>query len=132
ELLRVATEPVFGKLTGTFTRINRWFDQNEARVSAWASVIGDKLGAAWDWGTQKIEEWGTAVEQFAINAFAKLRTIWDDLKPHVEAFGAVMQEALKDPGTIDKLITLLKLYATVKVAGGVADAVGGWGNVGKG
>lgn len=132
ELLRVAAEPVFGKLTGTLTRINKWFDANEARVSAWASMLGTKLGEAWDWGAQKVEEWGPAVEAFALTAFVKLRSIWDDLKPHVEAFGKVMQEALKDPGTIDKLITLLKVYGAVKVAGGVADAVGGWGNVGKG
>lgn len=135
EFLRVATEPVFGKLTDALGRINKWVEDNEARIEVWTSLLGQKLSEAWDWGTQKVEEWWPAVEAFATNAFVRLKSIWEDVQPYVERFGEAMKKALEDPGTIDKLITLLKLYAGVKVAGGVADAVGGWGNlasIGKG
>lgn len=135
ELLRVVTEPVFGKLTGALVKVNKWIEDNESRIAGWTTLLGQKLSDAWDWGTKKIEEWRPAVEAFATHAFVKLKSVWEEVQPYAERFGEIMKEALQDPGTIDKLITLLKLYAAVKVGGGLVDAVGGWGNaasIGKG
>ncbi len=120
-----ATLPLFEKVKGTLEKVNAWFDENESRVDLWAKIIGTKLGEAWDIGVEKVKQWYPAVEQFAINAYGTLSGIWEKIGPSVERFGAALQDALRDPGTIDKLIRLAEVYAAIKIGGVALDFMGG-------
>lgn len=132
ELLRQATEPLFNAIKGELTSVNAWFDGNQGALSNWAGVIGYKLVDAFAWGKQEILLWWPAVSSFAENAYTKLKSIWEDMAPSVQRFGAYVRDALKDPGTIDKLIHLLELWIAVKGAGMVVDSVQAGVNAAKG
>jgi hypothetical protein len=131
-LLRQATEPLFNAIKGELSNVNSWFDSNQNTIEEWAGVIGHDLVDAFEWGKNEILLWEPAVEDFAKNAYAKIHEIWADVGPTVEAIGAAIREALKDPGTLDKIIHMLELYAAIKIGGGIVDTVGGAIGMGKG
>lgn len=131
-LLRQATEPLFNTIKGELTSVNGWFDTNQNTLGEWAGVIGHDLSDAFEWGKNEILLWGPAVEDFAKNAYAKIHEIWDDIGPTVEKVGAAIRDALKDPGTLDKIIHMLELYAAIKIGGSIVDTVGGAIGMGKG
>ncbi len=116
---------VFGKMKGTLEDVNAWFNRNQLEIMNTATALGSYLGRAWDIGIEKIREWYPAIEAFATNAWDRIVSIWEKIQPYVDRFGAALKEALQDPGTIDKLVHLLELYAGVKVVG----ALGGIGGI---
>jgi hypothetical protein len=120
EWVRMMSEPLFDVLKTDLGGINEWFDQNQSLLSAWAQVIGQKLVEAWDWGKKKILEWWPLIQNFASVAMDRLKAVWVDIEPAVVRIGEALKEALADPnGSIDKLITLAKLWGVAKVSGGV-------------
>jgi hypothetical protein len=123
EWLRMLTQPLFEGITMDLAGINEWFGQNEALLASWAQYIGQKLVEAWEWGKKKILEWWPLIRDFASVAWDRLTKVWKDIEPSVVRIGDALKEALKDPnGTIDKLITLAKIWATAK---GAEVAIGG-------
>lgn len=120
-----ATMPLFERVKGTLSEINRWFDANESTVNMWATRIGNGLAEAFDKGKKVVIEWWPAVSKFATNAYDAIVDAWRDAKPHIDAAADSLKRFLQDDGAIDKITNLLKLYAAVKVGGGVTDSLGG-------
>lgn len=129
------TMPLFGAIKNELKNFNEWFADNQGTVSEWSHKLGNFLVDAFYAGKSAFLEWGPALLDFAGNAYDKLVSIWVDIKPYVESLGDTFKEALKDPGTLDKIITALELYGAIKMGGGLAGAFGGiakagFGNVG--
>jgi hypothetical protein len=116
--LRLATAPMFEKGKDVLGWFNNWFTQNQDQVQYWAGQIGERLSAAFEWGKRTIQEWWPSIREFATNAYYRLSAIWEDIAPTVKSFGETLKEALKDPGTIDKLIHLAEAYLALKVGMG--------------
>lgn len=121
----MAGSPLFDKLKTAFAGANDWFTENKALISTWGAAVGDKLGYAFDIGLAKIREWWPAIQRFAENAYSRLVQVWATVQPYVERFGSALQTALQDPGTIDKLILLAKVWGGLKIAGALAGGIGG-------
>jgi len=116
--LRLATAPMFEKGKEVLSWFNDWFTRNQDQVKYWAESIGERLSSAFEWGKRTIQEWWPSLREFATNAYYRLSAIWEDIAPTVKSFGETMKEALKDPGTIDKLIHLAEAYLALKVGMG--------------
>ncbi len=127
-----ATGPLFEHVKATLTDINNWFDNNKGQVSQWANQLGRWLAEAFDKGKAVVMDWWPAISAFAENAYNRITAIWADVGPTVSKIGESIQGFLKDPGSIDKIIKVLELYAMVKVGGGAMDLLGGLGGGGGG
>lgn len=125
KFLSDATEPLFERVKKGLQEFNNWFDQNQDTVSLWGLRIGNGLEAAFDKGKAIVLEYGPLLMDFAGDAFQRLKDTWAEIKPMAESIGASIKEALKDPGTLDRIILALKLYGAIKIGGGIMDAVGG-------
>jgi len=126
------TMPLFNALKGELRDINTWFDANQSTVFEWSFKIGNYLVDAFNGGKRLILEYGPAFLEFADNAYERFRSIWVDVKPYIESAGDAIKDGLKDPGTIDRIIDALKLYAAIKVGGGLSSALGGIAGAGAG
>lgn len=124
QFLQAATSPLFEKFKSVLQSANAWFTDNGALVRLWAAEIGNRLGTAFDIGVSKVREWWPAIRTFAENAYSRLVSIWETVQPYVERFGTALQDALKDPGTIDKLIHLVEAYGALKLGGAIAGGIG--------
>lgn len=123
--VQLASAPMFERAKLDLERIDNWFDKNETKVAAWAGKFGDRLGDAWDFAESRIEAWWPAIEAFTEHAYARLAGIWTEIQPYVERFGETMHKALEDPGTLDRIESVLKLYAAAKIGHGAFGLVGG-------
>jgi hypothetical protein len=121
-LLAKTTEPLFNRVKSSLMSINEWFDTNDNYLKTKADAIGSKLAAAFDAGKQALQEWWPAIETFGKNAYSKLVEVWKELGPTISTAGEALKSFLKDPGSVDKIITVLKLYAGAKIGGA---AIGG-------
>lgn len=131
-VLGKVTGPLFGKVKSSLMYINDWFDGNESYLKTKAQAIGSKLAYAFDQGKSALKEWWPAIETFGKNAYAKLVEVWKDLGPSLKGAGEALKTFLKDPGSIDKIITVMKLYAGLKVGGAVGgSALGFAGDAGQ-
>lgn len=126
EFARRGTEPLFNSVKESLINASGWFDRNQESIEQYVDIWGLRLAHAWDVGRRKLEEWGPVILTFVDNASSRLQQIWQDISPGVERFGELVQEALKDPGTIDKLITLAKLWAGLKAVQFVGGSMGGF------
>jgi hypothetical protein len=124
QFLTLASAPVFDRAKAELSKVNDWFMENRDLVNSWATYIGDKLGDAFDFAIVKIEQWWPAVQAFGKNAYDRLSSIWTEIQPSVEKFGNALQEALRDPGTLDKILLIAKIWAGGKIVGSVAGTVG--------
>ena len=122
-----STAQLFDRVVSTLREVNTWVDKNKDSVDHWANVISSKLTWAWDTGKALIMEWGPLVSDFASNAEDKIAGIWADVKPSIVSIGETLKEALKDPGTLDKMILALKLYAGIKAGGALMGPLMGIG-----
>lgn len=122
--LGTATSGLFDRIKGAMESANTWYGTHEMQVTAFAENVGAKLSYAFEFGRRKIEEWGPALIDFAGNAYAWISRIWDRIGPMLESVGESMKKAFADPKTFDKLETILKLYAAVKIGGMVMPGVG--------
>jgi len=119
QFARVLSEPLFNLAKDGLSSLNNLWSENQPAIERWAGVVGLRIRNAFQWGWDKIQEWWPAVSAFAENAWTKMAAIWVELEPYVARFAKWLQEALKDPGTIDKLITLAKMYIGFKLATGI-------------
>lgn len=119
-LLGKVTEPLFNRVKSSLMYINDWFDGNEGYLKTKADAIGSKLAYAFDAGKSALQEWWPAIETFGQNAYTKLVEVWKELGPTLKGAGESLKTFLKDPGSIDKIITVMKLYAGLKVGGAAA------------
>lgn len=113
----LATGGLFTRVKETTRDLLDWFDGNREQIRAWSGFIGQQLIRAFDFGREKILEWGPVVMTFAGNAFEHLKSIWERIEPIVERISLRLKEALTDPGTFDKIDGVLKAYAALKVGG---------------
>lgn len=120
-----ATEPLFERVKLTLMDVNQWFTDNQSRVAAWSERVGVKIADAFEWGKATVLEWYPAIEAFAENAYAKLSEVWKSIGPTVKEIAAGLKDAMGDPGTIDKIIKALELYAGIKIGSGAASLFGG-------
>lgn len=127
-----ATKPLFVKFKEAVGAANEWVDENKALLESWADFAGKKLVEAFEWGKKKIEEWWPVVRDFSTRAWQKLQEIWEKIAPAVERSGSALKAFMQDPAAIDKLITLLKLYATIKVGQSSMGTVSSLGKMGMG
>lgn len=126
-----ASKPLFEKAKVALTEINGWFDNNQGTVTHYANAVGELIRDGFDKGRLVLLEYGPAFITFAENAYDRLKGIFIEAKPYLEAFGEKMKEILSDPGTIDKIITALKLYAAIKVGGALLSVGGPVGGIAK-
>lgn len=121
---QVATSGLFTGVKEVLGDINDWFSTNKVTIKEWAEHIAFKLYHAFYVAVDAVKEWWPYVSKFAENAYAKLSEVWEKISPAIEKFGATLKDALKDPGSIDKLITLGKVYLGAKGAMGIATTIG--------
>ena len=126
-----ASKPLFEKAKVALTEINGWFDNNQGTVTHYANAVGELIRDGFDKGRLVLLEYGPAFITFTENAYDRLKGIFIEAKPYLEAFGEKMKEILSDPGTIDKIITALKLYAAIKVGGALLSVGGPVGGIAK-
>jgi hypothetical protein len=129
---QTATAPLFEKVKDQLREANLWFDANKESVQRYAEIIGMRLGEAWDFGKAKVLEWGPVFLEFVDNGSRRLKEIWTEIEPGVTRIGELIQDALRDPGTIDKMITLVKLWAGLKGAQAGLGMAGSAIGMGKG
>ena len=128
--LTSATSSLFEKVKGTLGDVNKWFDNNQGTVSAWAQYLGNKLAGAWDFGVSAIQEWWPAIETFARADEETIVGMWAKAKPLVEGVAHTIHGFLSDPTAFNHVESILKLYAAVKVGSLVHDS-GALGLLGK-
>ena len=126
-----ATLPLFERAKVALAEINAWFDDNQATVRHYSNLVGEYIRDGFDTGKRILLEYGPAFLTFVDNAADRFRGLFTTVRPYLEEFGERLKEILKDPGTIDKIITALKLYAAIKVGSGLLDAGGAVGGVAK-
>ena len=73
--LSLATTPIFDRIKGVLSDANSWFDDNQDKVTLWASVIGERLGSAFDFARDKIRAWWPEIEAFAEHAYDRIASI---------------------------------------------------------
>lgn len=131
----IATSGFFERAKGSLKDLNGWFDKNREQINVWASYISEELIKAFDWGKQKVQEWGPAIFTFAKNAFEELRSVWDRIEPIVKRVAGTVKDALNDPTTFDKIEKILAIYGATKGVQMVApllpspSALGGMGTI---
>lgn len=130
--LRMATEPLFGRIKDALEGVNGWFDANQTRVERWAQLIGDKLAAAFDFAIDTIKEWAPAIESFANAAWKDLSDLWDRLGPSIAEAANALKTALADGTALSKIEDILKLYAITKIGMPALSGVGGAAKLGGG
>jgi hypothetical protein len=125
---RVGTSSLFIHVKDAMKEANGWFSSHQAEATAFAAKWGSRLVNGFESGKRALTEWGPLLFNFAEGAYDRITSIWVDVQPYAEKFGTIVKEALKDPnGTIDKLITLAKLWAGMKIGGAM---VGGFASGG--
>jgi hypothetical protein len=62
---------------------------------------------------------------FVENASTRVSSIWERISPMLERAGDALKKALSDPGTFDRIESVLKLYAAVKIGGAVMPGLAG-------
>lgn len=126
---RTATGPLFGSLEDTLEKINKWWGDNQDQINRFAMTLGGGIRDAFEWGKKKVVEWYPIVENFVEVAYNRFKDFWVGIEPYVTSFAKSFKDALADPnGTLDKLKTILELYAAMKIGGaalGVGSALGG-------
>jgi hypothetical protein len=115
--LSVATTPLFDRIKGVLGDANAWFDGNQDKVNLWASVIGERLGSAFDFARDKIRAWWPDIETFAEHAYDRIASIWDRAEPLVEKVADKAAKALGDDKIFDRLEQIGLLYAGSKAGG---------------
>ncbi|HEY1697992.1 MAG TPA: hypothetical protein VGG39_37790 [Polyangiaceae bacterium] len=130
--LSLATSPLFERIKAALGEANSWFDSNEEKVNLWASLIGDRLGEAFDVGREKLRAWWPDIEAFAEHAYERIARIWDRVGPLVEHLADRAAKALGDDKTFDRLEQVGLLYAGLKGGGllaGLMPSLGGIGDM---
>lgn len=118
KLEEAVTKPLFEKVKGALLSINESFARNEDSILAFASHIGEKIGAAFDVGLKHLDMWGNALGAFAENVRSKFAGVGDALGPLITRLEGVALNFLSSPASFDKIESILKLYAAIKVVGG--------------
>ena len=112
--LSLATTPIFDRIKGVLSDANSWFDDNQDKVTLWASVIGERLGSAFDFARDKIRAWWPEIEAFAEHAYDRIASIWHRVGPLVEKVADSAAKALGNDKTFDRLEQIGLLYAGMK------------------
>jgi hypothetical protein len=112
--LSLATTPIFDRIKGVLSDANSWFDDNQDQVTLWASVIGERLGSAFDFARDKIRAWWPEIEAFAEHAYDRIASIWHRVGPLVEKVADSAAKALGNDKTFDRLEQIGLLYAGMK------------------
>jgi hypothetical protein len=115
--LSLATTPLFERIKATLSEANGWFDGNQEKATLWASILGDRLGRAFDVAKDKIRAWWPSIEAFAEHAYDRIASIWQRVEPLVEGLADRAAKLLGDPKTLDRLEQLGLLYAGMKGGG---------------
>jgi hypothetical protein len=115
--LGVATAPIFDRIKGVLSDANSWFDDNQDKVTLWASIIGQRLGSAFDFARDKIRAWWPEIEAFAEHAYDRIASIWHRVGPLVEKVADSAAKALGNDKTFDRLEQVGLLYAGMKGGG---------------
>ena len=123
-LLAPTTSPLFESVKRTIKDINAWFDDNKTYVASWADYAGTRLAGAFEWGRAEIREWWPAIETFATGAYGRLVGLWRDLEPVVVRVGGAIKESLANGSALDKIESILKLYAAIRVARALSPMAG--------
>lgn len=132
KFLGATTAGLFERVKIAMKDANAWFDAHEGSIMRLADKIGEKLNYAFEVGREKILEWGPPILVFAANAKDAIADIWNSIEPILERLGPKMKAALMDPGTIDHMRDVLKLYGAVKIGTTLAPAMSGIGNLASG
>ncbi len=134
-----ATMPLFNSIKKTLFEINDWIGNNEVRIAAWANYVGTHAEAAFEFGKQKLLEWGPAIGSFATNLYNEFDKLKTSLTPLFESISAFLKtalggnvnmswaETLADPKAAANLAEYAKWYAGIKgmqLAGSAALNVG--------
>jgi hypothetical protein len=130
--LGLATTPLFERLKTTLGEANAWFDGNEDKVALWASIVGDRLGAAFDVGKQKLLSWWPAIEAFAEHAYDRIAGIWQRVGPLVESVADRAAKLLGNDKALDRIEQIGLLYAGTRAGGllsGLMPSVAGLGDL---
>lgn len=127
-----ATRGIFGNIKEDMSLANKWFEDNKDYVNAWSHSIGTHLVAAYEFGRHKILEWGPILFQFAENAYDRITKIVTALAPTFERVESAAKTFFGDPASMDKIESILKLYAAVKVGQAAAGPASDLFSIGAG
>lgn len=123
KFLSTATHGLFERVKGALFEANGWFDNHQGTLDRWSNSLGTFLESAWDKGRGKLEEWTPALLSFMNTAKEQVVRIWQILEPIADKFGPMLKSALGDPATFDKIESVLKLYAGVKLGGAIVPGI---------
>ncbi|HEY2517098.1 MAG TPA: hypothetical protein VGI39_39770 [Polyangiaceae bacterium] len=123
-LLSNATSPLFEHVKKTITDVSGWLDHNQGSISVFTGRLGDGLAHAWDRGVQIFQEWAPAVETFTRGLYNDALSLWQSIRPEVEAIANALRTSLADGSALKRLESILRLYGELKIAGAAAPAVG--------
>lgn len=117
QLLQLGTQELFGRVVNDLRDLNTWIEDNRGNLEAWAKEIGHDLVSMHDKARALFEEWAPILKKFGENAYKRFAEMWKEAEPYVAKIAGYMKEFFKDPESIDKMITMLKLYAGIKAYG---------------
>jgi len=120
---------LFEHIKGSLEKVNNWFTTHQGTLASWAGRLGNALAAAWDYGAAAFERWWGPVSTFVSQLGGEIRSIWNALSPLFEGMGNSLREALGNGSALERLKSVLGMYAMVKVgaplAGGLFSNIGG-------
>ncbi len=123
-LLAPTTSPLFESVKRTVVGINGWFENHKAYVGGWADYVGRRLADAFEGGKTMILSWWPAIEVFAVDAYGRISRVWREIEPVVSRVGGAIKESLANGQALDKVESILKLYAGIKTAQALAPLAG--------
>lgn len=121
-VFQLMSAPLFGRAKASLEKINAWFSQNTHLWEKWGSQVGEMIGKAWDYGTDKIQLWGPAIKAFAQDAFSDLKDVWDKIGPIVKSVSNHLRESMLNGKLLDKLESTVKMLLALKIGGGILSA----------
>lgn len=124
KILGAATKPLFGVLKEDMNTVNEWFSNNKEVVAGWAHSFGTRIVAAYEFGKEKLLAWGPILMDFGDRAYEKITKIITALSPIFSKMEGAAKGFFGDSSSIDKIESILKLYAAVKVGQGAAGPIG--------
>jgi hypothetical protein len=124
KILGAATKPLFGVIKEDINSVNEWFTNNKEVVAGWAHSFGTHIVAAYEFGKEKLMQWGPILMTFAGNAYDRISSIVTSLMPIFTKVEGMAKNFFGDPSSIDKIADVLKVYAAIKVGQGAAGPLG--------
>lgn len=127
-------EPLYASFKKVGNQILGWFKGNDQSIREFTGALGAEISNAFEHGIATIQHWYPIIKNFANSLYEHLHHAWYRLEPYMERLLKRLENFMKDPQAVDKLIHVAKILGELKLASMVAGpALSGLGStLGKG